>query len=85
MEEIIINEIDYTHILEEIQINSYNLNQQFKKLNEEILVETTSQSAISVMGRLDRMQNTIDVMLLLCSIYVILQFIKLKGEFSQWH
>lgn len=67
-------------ILEEIQLNSYNLNQQFIKLNEEILqTETTTGSAIKS-NYIEKISSTNNLISILLIMSIIFTFIKLRGE-----
>lgn len=68
------------NILEEIQINSYNLNQQFIKLNDEILqVETTTGSGINH-NYIEKISSTNNLIFILLIMSIIFSFIKLRGE-----
>lgn len=68
------------NILEEIQINSYNLNQQFLKLNEEILQsQSTTDSAIQS-NHIERIDLSLNLLVILVCISIIFNFIKLRGE-----
>lgn len=67
-------------ILEEIQLNSYNLNQQFIKLNDEILqVETTTGTAIKS-NYIEKISSTNNLISILLIMSIIFTFIKLRGE-----
>lgn len=67
-------------ILEEIQINSYNLNQQFLKLNEELLVSNaTSDSAIQV-NYIEKISESNLIITMLLIIIIVFEIIKLRGE-----
>ena len=73
------------NILEEIQINSYNLNQQFIKLNDEILqVETTTGSGINH-NYIEKISSTNNLIFILLIMSIIFSFIKLRGERNLWH
>lgn len=67
-------------ILEEIQINSYNLNQQFLKLNEEILVtEATSDTAIKV-NHIEKISESNLIITMLLIVILSFEIIKLRGD-----
>lgn len=67
-------------ILEEIQINSYNLNQEFIKLNEEILqTESTTGTAIQA-NHISKIDLSLNLLVILVCISIIFNFIKLRGE-----
>ena len=67
-------------ILEEIQLNSYNLNQQFIKLNEEILqTETTTGTSIKS-NYIEKISSTNNLISILLIMSIIFTFIKLRGE-----
>ncbi len=67
-------------ILEEIQINSYNLNQQFIKLNEEILFsEVTSDAAIKV-NHIEKISESNLIITMLLIAILAFEIIKLRGD-----
>lgn len=68
-------EIDYTQILEEIQINSYNLDQQVRQLTSEV----TSTSAINAQN-ISKIENNLDVLTLLFIIFMVFEIVKIRGE-----
>jgi hypothetical protein len=67
-------------ILEEIQVNSYNLNQQFLKLNEEILQADSITSSAIKTNYIQKTSATNDLILIVLMITFIVNFIKLRGE-----
>ena len=72
------------NILEEIQINSYNLNQQFLRLNEEILQsQITTDSAIQT-NHIERIDLSVNILVILVCMSIIFNFIKLRGERNLW-
>lgn len=67
-------------ILEEIQINSYNLNQQFLKLNEELLTaDVTSDAAIKV-NHIEKISETNIIITMLLIAILAFEIIKLRGD-----
>lgn len=72
--------IDYTRILEEIQINSYNLDQKFLKLNQQLLTDTTTESAITIQGSIQKIHNNLNLLTAILIVYIVLQLIKLRIE-----
>lgn len=67
-------------ILEEIQLNSYNLNQQFIKLNEEILqTESITGSAIQA-NHISKIDTSLNLIYILLIMSIVFSFIKLRGE-----
>lgn len=71
-------------ILEEIQINSYNLNQQFIKLNEEILqADSTTGSGIKI-NHIEKTSITNNLIAALLIMSITFSFIKLRGERNLW-
>lgn len=72
--------IDYTRILEEIQINSYNLDQKFLKLNQQLLTDTTTESAITIQGGIQKIHNNLNLLTAILIVYIVLQLIKLRIE-----
>lgn len=80
MEENTVYTQEMIQILEEIQINSYNLNQQFVKLNEEILqTESITGTAIQA-NHISRIDLSLNLLVVLVCISIIFNFIKLRGE-----
>jgi hypothetical protein len=67
-------------ILEEIQVNSYNLNQQFLKLNEEILQADSITGTAIKTNYIQKTSATNDLILIVLMITFIVNFIKLRGE-----
>lgn len=77
---IVIMDEDLIRILEEIQLESYNLNRRFEKLNEELVSDVISGSAITVNQSIKKIDNNINLLTAVLIIYVILQLVKMRGD-----
>ncbi len=69
--------LEQEQILAEIQINSYNIDQKFQALNEEILKDTEEKTLYQNISTISSTLNLLSAVIL---IYVILNLVKIRGE-----